>query len=353
MWQARITTANFPPVNGSMWIDVQNSFAEPLPKWSQMSKSPHVEPITFQALYMERVWGGRELQHLYERALPEQSGPIGEAWEMVDRLEHQSVVNHGPLEGTTLHDLWTRQRDEIFGNVPDSERFPLLLKILDAREDLSIQVHPPAAVAEQLHGEPKNEMWYIANNLPGAKLHIGLRKGTSRENFSQAIEAGDVARHIHTVEAKSGQSILIPSGRLHAIGGGFVIHEIQQNSDTTYRVYDWNRLGLDGRPRTLHIDQSLKCIDFDDIEPALSEDTCDHRCVQFHTRQHELGAGEVIGNPMTDRFSIVTLIEGILQSSEGRTFTAGDSILLPKGDQSLSATTPVKLLQTIIPDASS
>lgn len=311
-------------------------------------KSPSVEPITFQPIYMERVWGGRELQHRYQRALPEKAAPIGEAWEMVDRKEHQSVVDHGPLTGKTLHDLWTHQRAGIFGDCPESERFPLLLKILDCREDLSIQVHPPEAVARELKGEAKSELWYIADHLPGSRLHLGLTRGTTRKIFEQAIAKGDLTGCIHSLEARAGQSVYIPSGRIHAIGGGFLIHEIQQNSDTTYRVHDWNRPDLNGKPRELHIDASLRCIDFDDIEPIMNEGRCDHQCQLFQTREHSLAAGESIGNPIAERFSIITLLEGMLNNQGGRSFTAGDSLLLPKGPQVLSARTPVKLLQTVI-----
>ena len=311
--------------------------------------SSHVEPITFQPLYMERVWGGRELEHRYERALPEHSGPIGEAWEIVDRPEHQSVIDHGPLKGTTLHELWTKKRHQIFGDCPDSERFPLLLKILDTRQDLSIQVHPPEAIAGELHGEAKNEMWYIIDSLPESKLHVGLRMGVNRDEFTRAIDRGTVSDCIHTIEAKAGQSILIPSGRLHAIGGGFLIHEIQQNSDTTYRVHDWDRPDLDGNPRQLHIEASLRCIDFEDIEPTITKGSCDQQCPQFHTVEHQLEAGESIGNPNPDRFSIITLLEGILHSKEKRIFSSGVSFILPQGNHLLTATKSVKLLQTVIP----
>ncbi len=311
--------------------------------------SSPVEPITFQPLYMERIWGGRELEHRFERALPENSGPIGEAWELVDRLDHQSVVDHGPFKGKTLHELWSKHRHQIFGDCPESERFPLLIKILDTRLDLSIQVHPPESIAGELHGEAKNEMWYIIDSLPDAKLHVGLKQGIDREEFTRALDRSKVGECIHSIEAKAGQSIFIPSGRLHAIGGGFLIHEIQQNSDTTYRVHDWNRAGLDGQPRELHIEASLRCIDFDDIEPGITEGDCDHQCPHFHTREHHLGAGESIGNPTPERFSIITLLDGILHSVGKRTFTAGDCILLPQGKQLLTATEPVRLLQTIIP----
>jgi len=357
-WQARITAGKCPIVNAlirhprNLLVTLKGLWIVGfLPKSARKFISPCVEPITFQPLYMERIWGGRQLQDRYQRALPEHSGPIGEAWEIVDRAEFQSVVDHGPFEGATLHQLWCDHRREIFGACPDSERFPLLLKILDCRDDLSIQVHPPASIAGQLNGEPKNEMWYIADHQPGAKLHVGLTKGTSRESLEKAIADGEVASCVHSLEARSGESIYIPSGRLHAIGGGFLIHEIQQNSDTTYRVFDWNRVGLDGQPRELHIEASLQCIDFDDVEPSMSAE-CDHQCAEFHTRRHSLAAGERIGNPLSDRFSIISVLEGTLQSEEGRSFVAGDSLILPQGGSLLTAQTPVRLLQTITPDPS-
>ena len=145
-----------------------------------------MDPITFTPLYMTRVWGGRALEEVYARTLPDDQ-PYGESWELTDRAGEQSVVRGGPHEGATLHDLWTNQREEIFGSGLDGERFPLLIKILDARDVLSVQVHPPAEVAERLEGEPKTEMWYIAHADPGAKLYIGLKKGVGIERFEEAI----------------------------------------------------------------------------------------------------------------------------------------------------------------------
>src|SRR5688572_19839291 len=141
-------------------------------------------PLRLRPLYMERVWGGRMLESLYKRALPENAGPIGESWEVVDRESEQSVVEEGPLAGATLHELWEKHRAVIFGEAaPDTPRFPLLVKILDARDTLSIQVHPPADVAARLNGEPKTEMWYIAKADAGAALYIGVKPGVDREAF--------------------------------------------------------------------------------------------------------------------------------------------------------------------------
>ncbi len=231
-------------------------------------------PLTFVPLFKERVWGGRSLEERLGKPLPDE-GAIGEAWELVDRPEAQSVVAAGPLAGQELHALWSGpDRERLFGSraARAGERFPLLVKLLDARETLSVQVHPPAHVAEELDGEPKTEGWYLLAAEPGAHLFAGFRAGVTEEAFAAALEAGeDVSGMLHRIEVGVGDALLIPSGRVHAIGAGCLIVEVQQNSDTTYRVFDFNRPGLDGELRELHVPQSLKCIDFADVEPELRE----------------------------------------------------------------------------------
>jgi mannose-6-phosphate isomerase len=225
-------------------------------------------PLTFQPIFMERIWGGRNLERLYQKSLPPDV-PIGESWEITDRSEGVSVIANGPLAGKDLRWLMEHHRNDLLGDAADcAGRFPLLIKLLDAQDTLSLQVHPPANVAAQLHGEPKTEMWYIAEAQPGASLFVGLKRGVTRADFERAIQDGTVADCIHRVPVQTGDAMFLPSGRLHAIGAGLVIFEIQQNSDTTYRVFDWNRAGLDGKPRELHVAQSLASIDFNDFEPA-------------------------------------------------------------------------------------
>jgi len=226
-------------------------------------------PLTFHPVFKERVWGGRDLDRLYQKNLPA-SVPIGESWEITDRPEGVSVIANGPLAGKDLRWLMDHHARELLGPAhPQSGRFPLLIKILDAREKLSLQVHPPAAVAGRLGGEPKTEMWYVADAQPGAELYAGLRRGVTRGAFERKVRDGTVAECFHRVAVKPGDVMFLPSGRVHAIGAGIVIFEIQQNSDTTYRVFDWNRVGLNGKPRELHVEQSLQCIDFNDFEPPL------------------------------------------------------------------------------------
>jgi len=215
------------------------------------------------------VWGGRKLEELYGKPLPP-GRPIGESWEISDRPADVSEIANGPFAGKDLHWLVGHHRKELLGKATlQSGRFPLLIKILDAREMLSLQVHPPATKAAELGGEPKTELWYIAKADPGAELYVGLKRGVSRNEFEQKMKNGTVAQCFHRVPVKAGDAMFLPSGRVHAIGSGLVIFEIQQNSDTTYRVFDWNRLGLDGKPRPLHQHESLASIDFNDFEPNL------------------------------------------------------------------------------------
>jgi mannose-6-phosphate isomerase len=226
-------------------------------------------PLTFQPIFKERVWGGRNLERLYQKPLPLDQR-IGESWEITDRPEGVSLIANGPLAGKSLRWLMEHHRKDVLGaQAAAAGPFPLLVKILDAQETLSVQVHPPAAVAAQLGGEPKTEMWYITDATPQAGLFVGLKPGETRAEFEQRIKDGTVAEALHHHPVKAGDAMFLPSGRLHAIGGGNVLFEIQQNSDTTYRVFDWNRVGLDGQPRELHVAQSLASIDFNDFAPPL------------------------------------------------------------------------------------
>ena len=237
------------------------------------SINPVLPPLTFRPIFKERVWGGRTLETLYGKPLPP-GIPIGESWEITDRSGDVSVIAEGPLAGKDLRWVMERHSRDLLGDVkPENGRFPLLVKILDAREKLSLQVHPPPDKASALGGEPKTELWYITQAAPGAELYVGLKRGVTRPEFEAKIRTGRVAECFHRVPVRAGDAMFLPSGRVHAIGAGLVLFEIQQNSDTTYRVFDWNRVGLDGKPRELHIAQSIESIDFTDSEPSLVDTT--------------------------------------------------------------------------------
>lgn len=294
-------------------------------------------PLLFNPLYQERVWGGRALEQALGRTLPPRQ-VIGEAWEIVDRPEAQSVVARGPFAGATLRELIESHPSEIMGAAWDARRpFPILVKWLDCQERLSLQVHPPAAVAAGLGGEPKTENWYVAAAAPGAGLMVGLKRGATREAFARALADNTLEPLCHRFPVRAGDSILVRSGQIHAIDGGNLILEIQQNSDTTYRVYDWGRVGLDGKPRQLHIEQSLRCIDWTDVEPsplrAPRGDVVLAECREFRIRQFErpqggpvaAGAGEARLLHVVSGSVAVAGAAG--QSAE--TFERGDNVLLP------------------------
>jgi len=288
------------------------------------------EPIIFEPLPMERVWGGRRMESVLAKNLPH-GLPIGELWELVDRSDAQSVVHDGSLRGQTLQGLWTNFRTEVFGEAyaqHKSPRFPILIKILDARERLSVQVHPPAHLAEALQGEPKTEMWYFLDAQPAASVFAGLKLGVSRGSFEDALHRGDVESLLHRLPVHRGESIFIPSGRLHAIAEGCLIIEVQQNSDTTYRVFDWNRVGLDGNPRALHVDKSLLSIDFEDFEPELSPVNCDvvSTCPYFHVEKWVLDSDRAAVED--GRFAFISVIEGHVACGT-HVFAKGEMFLVP------------------------
>ncbi len=236
-----------------------------------MSQLNLTTPLVFEPIFQERIWGGRRLETAFGKKLPAEKR-IGESWEIVDRPEAQSIVARGPLKGKTLHHLWTQHRDEIFEGLSDAPRFPLLLKLIDAQEKLSLQVHPPEKIAAKLGSEPKTEFWYVAAAEPGAELFLGFRESTTRDEFEKVVREGSAAEHVHKIRVKAGDAVFLPAGRFHGIGASNLLIEIQQNSDTTYRVFDWNRVDpATGKPRQLHIEQALQSIDFNDVKPKLIE----------------------------------------------------------------------------------
>src|SRR4030095_7013942 len=292
---------------------------------------PFSSPIIFEPLLMRRVWGGRRLETLYGKRLP--SGVrIGESWEIVDREDAQSVVHNEPLRGATLHDLWTQRRAEIFGaSIPVSPRFPLLFKLLDCQDRLSVQVHPPPEVAPRFNGEPKTEMWYLMATLLDSDLYAGLKRGVTREQFEEALQGGRVSELIHRIPTRAGEAFFIPSGRIHAIGAGNVIFEVQQNSDTTYRVFDWNRLGLEGKPRALHLHESLASINFDDPEPGVVEPQGEVlvACPHFRVERWEFAGGDAPRAAGTEAaFAVFTVVNGKFECG-GLEFKDGDFFLAP------------------------
>lgn len=212
-------------------------------------------PIRFSPIYRDYVWGGERLVKKYQKDAPKLK--VAESWELSDRIEGMSQVINGPLKGSFLRDLVQSMEEKLLGKDTSFSRFPLLVKILDAKESLSLQVHPNPTTAPLLQAESKNEMWYVLEAEPNAKVYAGLKPGVTQENLLKAIEEGVVTDVLEVIDVQAGDAIYIPGGCIHAICAGCLLFEVQQNSDTTYRIYDWGRKG-----RELHIPQALATIDW-------------------------------------------------------------------------------------------
>jgi mannose-6-phosphate isomerase len=246
-------------------------------------------PLKFKPRFVEKIWGGRKLETVLRKKLPANQ-LIGESWELYDFppgvIEGSSgwvsaAVANGPLAGKTLHELIAAHGKAIHGDVPldpHTGQFPILIKFLDAKEDLSVQVHPDEAYAAS-HSDAhlKSECWYIFQHEPNARILKGVQPGVTRQQFKKAIEDGSVESLINAIPVKEGQCYYLPSGTVHALGAGILVAEVQMPSDTTYRVFDFNRIdATTGKPRKLHVEQALECIDFTGELEAKNKQTRSH-----------------------------------------------------------------------------
>jgi mannose-6-phosphate isomerase len=221
-----------------------------------------MNPILFERLFFERIWGGNSIEKKLNTKLPINK-KIGESWDIVDRDDAQSVVKYGDFKGYTLKDLRLKN-PEIFGKFNTSSPFSILVKILDAQEDLSLQVHPPK---HKLHlftnAQSKNEFWYVLDHNIDAKIIVGLKNGVSANEVEINAQSNKLLDLVNVIDSKKDLLVYVESGLIHCIGAGNLILEVQENSDTTYRVSDWGRVDTDGKSRQLHIKESMNCIDFD------------------------------------------------------------------------------------------
>lgn len=231
-------------------------------------KTPELYPFLLEPAYKDYLWGGSRIPGRFHRKQPE--GVYAESWELSDRPEGMSVVANGPLKGEPLAALVARFGKELLGHGSPSSSFPLLVKLIDARERLSIQVHPDDAAADKGIGEAKTEAWHILDAPAGGQVFAGLKPGTDEASFLAALKAGTLEGSLLSVPAKAGDTVFIPGGRVHAICEGMLILEVQQNSNTTYRVYDWGRMDKTGKPRELHLEQALKVIHWSDSAPVVT-----------------------------------------------------------------------------------
>lgn len=217
-------------------------------------------PLRFKPVYKNYIWGGNRIPELYHRGEP--AGVHAESWEISTHPDGMTAIVNGPLAGKTLRDLLPDYKTALLGTNIRGGDFPLLIKLIDARDVLSVQVHPNDGNAAAVGGEPKTEMWYFLEGDGSAQVYCGLKSGIGKAEFLKAMEEKTFADILQKVPARKGAAVFVPGGRVHAIDKGCLILEIQQNSNTTYRIYDWGRVGADGKPREMHVDKALKVIDW-------------------------------------------------------------------------------------------
>jgi mannose-6-phosphate isomerase len=222
-------------------------------------------PLRFDPIYQYRLWGGRRLASLFSAPLPS-DGPVGEAWVLSDRADHQSLVANGPLKGQWLGQVMEQFREQLMGKLSSRfQRFPLLLKFLDAHQMLSVQVHPSDAHPELIPADDtaKTEAWVVIEAEKGSHIYAGLRSGTTASNLRQSLDDGTIADHLVNIVPKPGDAVFIPAGTVHTLGNDVVVFEVQQNSDVTFRLYDWGHIdSKTNKPRPLQVNQAFACIEF-------------------------------------------------------------------------------------------
>jgi mannose-6-phosphate isomerase len=330
----------------------------------------HMElyPLKFENLYKDRIWGGRNLERYLNKPLPPGDARIGESWEVADHRSETSVVANGPLKGATLRRLREEFGEELVGAHGlelGRGQLPLLIKFLDAQDVLSAQVHPDDEYAA-LHenGElGKTEMWYVIHAEPGAKLILGLKPGTTRETLKAAIEAGTAEDLFNQIEVRSGECYFTPAGRVHAIGAGNLICEVQQNSDVTYRLYDWNRKDAHGHPRELHVEKSLDVIDYEDTDIAPVRPQLLHQnggkvwgliCCRYFVAEKLEVSGVLSGDTRNESFHVLSAFSGEGEVRGGERdvpLRKGESLLIPcaLGEYEIRSESGLEILRSYVP----
>jgi mannose-6-phosphate isomerase len=324
--------------------------------------------LRFHPLLKRNRWGGRRLATVLEKPIgPEPD--YGESWEISDHGDAQSLVDGGPFDGWSLTRLVTEHAKELLGRHADRTQFPLLIKFLDAHDRLSLQVHPNDALAREFDvtENGKSEAWIVIDAAPDSRLFAGLKVGVTPEGFKRHLAAGTVADCLHVIPAKPGDCIYIPAGTVHAIGEGILLAEVQQSSDLTFRLHDWDWLDDDGKPRELHVGNSLLCTDWnrgpvDPVTPVSvldsSHETSSHdveqlvACEHFVIQRHRASTSFSI--PSEDRFRILIALEGTATlrcDQQTVPLPRGGTVLIPAAAEvvEVDPTEPVVLLETFLP----
>ncbi|HUY34637.1 MAG TPA: type I phosphomannose isomerase catalytic subunit [Pirellulales bacterium] len=322
---------------------------------------PSLYPLRFHPILRRYLWGGRRLGTDLRKPIGE-GDDYAESWEICDRGADQSVVAFGPLAGATLGELVTTRGEELLGRHAPQPRFPLLFKFLDAQKTLSVQVHPDDARAALLGPADlgKTEAWVILAAAPGSLIYAGLKRGFDRHALAREVGRGTCELCLHRFEPRVGDCVFLPAGVAHAIGAGLLVAEIQQSSDTTYRLFDFNRLGPDGRPRALHVQEALEAIDYQygPAQPQTPQPTDRPHvermvsCDKFILDRWRINAPRELGGD--HRCHLLAVVAGRLRVAgdpDEAPLAAGSTILLPAaaGAVELSPTDPVTLLDAYLP----
>lgn len=315
-------------------------------------------PLIFTPILQDRIWGGTKLRDDLGKEIP--TPTTGESWELSAVPGNVSVVKNGAFAGKSLADLLEQYPDEVLGTAVHArfgKQFPLLFKFLDAREDLSIQVHPNDALAKERHNSfGKTEMWYVMQADEGSRIIVGFNHKSSPEEYLEKLESKQLIDILNQVPAKKGDVYFLETGTIHAIGGGIVIAEIQQTSDITYRIYDWDRVDANGNGRELHVELALDAMNYDltDTEKTYTKEENKSNnmvdCPYFTTNYVPLN-GSVGVSRTGESFTVYICTEGeytLAVAGEAHTFKKGDTVLVPAAVKEFALTGNATLLEIYI-----
>ena len=322
-----------------------------------MKNKPY--PLIFKPVYKDYPWGGSRIPETFNRDVPE--GIYAESWEISDHDDGMSIVSNGELAGKSIREILQESPQETMGSAVEGTKFPLLIKLIDAKQKLSVQVHPNDETAAQFGGEAKTEMWYLLGDNP-TQVYCGLNDGVTRESFQQAVTDGTSGETMRPVPVEKDSVVFVRGGCVHAIDEGCLILEIQQNSNTTYRIYDWDRMGNDGKPRELHIEQAINVINWNDhespiVEPKVLVDTDSFQCAEVlkceYFRLEKLTFTAPLEVPLSGKtFHALFVSEGeatIRWGDESLIAPAGTSILVPAALPAYTLDGKAAVLRTTIP----
>jgi mannose-6-phosphate isomerase len=310
-------------------------------------------PLRLNPVYKDYIWGGNRIPKLFNRSKPD--GIYAESWEISTHPDGKTAIANGSLVGKTLGDLLPEYKTALLGTNVKGDDFPLLIKLIDARDTLSVQVHPNDGNAASVGGDPKTEMWYFLEGDGSTQIYCGLKPGVGRAEFLKAMENKTFAGIMQSIPAEKGGAVFVPGGCVHAIGAGCLILEIQQNSNTTYRIYDWDRVDASGKGRELHIDKALKVIDWENNgDPRCQvRGTTIQSCEFFQLDRFELSAAQKFPT-LGKSFQALFIAEGsgkISWADGEEKLSPGQSWLVPAalGEYSVQPDGKMTLLCTTVP----